>query len=62
MRIPSCYLGEFKVDRAQDRGRRPPITASTVDLDKIRPGMSAEELDKVRQEIARIASQTIRGV
>jgi hypothetical protein len=33
-----------------------------VDLDKIRPGMSAEDLDKVRHEIARIANQTIRGV
>jgi hypothetical protein len=32
-----------------------------VDLDKIRPGMSAEELERVRQEIARVASQTLRG-
>lgn len=30
------------------------------DLDKIRPGMTAEELDKARQEIARVARQTIR--
>ena len=37
-----------------------PITP--VDLDKIRPGMSPEELDKVRQEIARVARQTIRGI
>jgi hypothetical protein len=33
-----------------------------VDLDKIRPGMSAEEMERVRQEIARVASQTIRGI
>lgn len=33
-----------------------------VDIDKIRPGMSAEELDRVRQEIARVASQTLRGL
>ena len=32
-----------------------------VDLEKIRPGMSPEELDRVRQEIARVASQTLRG-
>jgi hypothetical protein len=33
-----------------------------VDLDKIRPGMSPEEREKVRQEIARVASQTLRGM
>jgi len=35
--------------------------SSTVDLDKIRPGMSPEELERVRQEIARLASQTLGG-
>lgn len=33
-----------------------------VDLDKIRPGMSPEEMERVRQEIARVASQTLRGM
>jgi hypothetical protein len=33
-----------------------------VEMDKIKPGMSAEELDRVRQEIARVASQTLRGM
>lgn len=33
-----------------------------VELDKIRPGMSAEELDRVRQEVARVAQQTLRGL
>ncbi len=33
-----------------------------VDLDKIKPGMSKEDLDRVRQEIARLASQALRGV
>lgn len=41
-----------------------PATGSTpagsFDLDKIRPGMSQEDMDRVRQEIARIASQTYR--
>ena len=32
------------------------------DLDKIRPGMSPEELDKVRQEVSRVASQALRGM
>jgi hypothetical protein len=32
-----------------------------LDLDKLRPGMNPEELDKVRQEISRLASQTLRG-
>jgi len=36
--------------------------AGGVDIDKIRPGMSAEEMDRVRQEIARVASQTLRGL
>lgn len=34
--------------------------AGGFDLDKIRPGMSAEGLEKVRQEISRIAGQTNR--
>jgi hypothetical protein len=29
----------------------------SVDLDRIRPGMSREEMDRVRQEIVRLASQ-----
>ena len=48
-------------------GATPPNKASAnagpaIDLDKIRPGMSPEELDRVRQEISRIASQTMRGL
>jgi hypothetical protein len=39
----------------------PVNTAAAVDLDKIRPGMNPEELDRIRQEIARVASQTMRG-
>jgi len=33
-----------------------------IDLDKISPSMSKEELERVRQEILRVASQTVRGV
>ncbi len=42
-----------------------PKVASNVgglDLDKIRPGMSPEELEKARQEISRVASQAMRGM
>lgn len=35
---------------------------AVVDLDKIRPGMSADDMERARQEIARIASQAIRGL
>ena len=42
-------------------GARASGAAAPVDIDKIRPGMSAEELDRVRQEIARVASQALRG-
>jgi hypothetical protein len=36
--------------------QRPPQT-SAVDLDRIKPGMSAEELARVRAEVARVAAQ-----
>jgi hypothetical protein len=36
--------------------------SSAIDIDKIKPGMSQEDLDRVRQEISRIASQTVRGL
>lgn len=43
-------------------GQRAPMPPPTpVDLDRIRPGMSREEMERVRQEIVRIASQTLRG-
>ncbi len=32
-----------------------------IDLASIRPGMSAEEMDRVRREVARVASQTLKG-
>lgn len=35
---------------------------SAMDLDRIKPGMSEEDLDRVRREIARIASQSLGGL
>lgn len=58
---PELLPGRIQGGSGAGSGHKAPILASTVDLDKIRPGMSSEDLDKVRQEIARIASQTIRG-
>lgn len=36
--------------------------SDTITLDRIRPGMSAEEMQRVREEIVRVASQTLRGL
>ncbi|BDC52087.1 hypothetical protein F183_A44020 [Bryobacterales bacterium F-183] len=33
-----------------------------VDFDRIRPGMSSEELERFREEVARVANQTMRGL
>ena len=31
------------------------------DLDKLRPGMNPDELERIRQEISRVAQQTLKG-
>jgi hypothetical protein len=59
---PELLPGRIAGGSGAGPGHKPPAAPSGIELDKIRPGMSAEELDRVRQEIARIASQTIRGV
>lgn len=46
---------------ATPAARNAPVAASSVELEKIRPGMSKEEMDRVRQEVARIALQTLSG-
>jgi hypothetical protein len=38
-----------------------PEAPSNVEIDKIKPGMNKEDLDRVRQEIARLTSQALRG-
>ena len=45
-------------------GSGPKAASNTgaLDLDKIRPGMSPEELEKVRQEVSRVANQALRGM
>jgi hypothetical protein len=42
--------------------KAPAVGRETVSLEQIRPGMSAEEMQRVREEIVRVASQTLRGM
>jgi hypothetical protein len=42
--------------------KAPATGRETVDLERIRPGMSAEEMQRVREEIVRVASLTLRGM
>jgi hypothetical protein len=41
--------------------KAPPERQANVDLEGIRPGMSREEMEHVRKEILRVASQNLRG-
>jgi len=43
-------------------GQRAAQGAPGIDMDKIKPGMSADDMERVRQEIAKVASQTLRGI
>lgn len=40
---------------------RGPSAPAVVDLDKIRPGMSQEEMQRIREQISRVALQSLRG-
>jgi len=42
-------------------GRSAPAASSVADLDKLRPGMNPEELERIREEISRVAAQTLKG-
>jgi hypothetical protein len=59
---PELLPGRIQGGSGAGPGHKAQVSSNGVDLDKIRPGMSPEELERVRQEIARIASQTIRGL
>jgi hypothetical protein len=66
------YLRQFVADNPEflparivggsgaTNSHRPPV-ANGIDLDKIGPGMSKEDLEKARQEILRVATQTLRS-
>jgi hypothetical protein len=59
---PELLPGRIAGGSGAGSGHSQPFSGGSVDMEKIRPGMSPEDLDKVRQEIARIAKQTIRGL
>lgn len=42
--------------------KAPRESSESVDIEGIRPGMSAEQMEKVRKEILRVASQNLRGI
>ncbi|HXB68232.1 MAG TPA: hypothetical protein VNY05_08315 [Candidatus Acidoferrales bacterium] len=42
--------------------KAPLESRETVSIEQIRPGMSKEEMQRVREEIVRVASQTLRGM
>jgi hypothetical protein len=56
--LPARISGGSGVTTGQ---KAPGAHSPVADLDRIRPGMSAEEAERVRQEIVRIASQTLKG-
>jgi hypothetical protein len=39
-----------------------PVGRESIDIERIRPGMSTDEMQRVREEIVRVASQTLRGL
>jgi len=41
--------------------KAPATGRDAINIEQIRPGMSAEEMQRVREEIVRVASQTLRG-
>lgn len=41
--------------------KAPAAGRETIELEQIRPGMSADEMQRVREEIVRVASQTLKG-
>ena len=60
--LPARISGGSGVNGGQRAGGAGGLGGGGIDLDSIRPGMSPEEMDRVRQEIARVASQTLRGL
>lgn len=46
---------------ASASGRVAPAASAGPDLDRLRPGMNPEELERIREEISRVAAQTLRG-
>lgn len=58
---PELLPGRIPGGSGAGPGQRTPVATSGIDINNIRPGMSPEELDKVRQEVARLANQAMLG-
>jgi hypothetical protein len=56
--LPARMAGGSGMETIQ----RPAINGGAIDLERIHPGMAPEELQRARQEIARLASQTLKGL
>lgn len=56
--LPARITGGSGVTTNQ---KAPMHGTATIDIDKISPAMDKAELDRVRQEILRVASQTLKG-
>jgi hypothetical protein len=56
--LPARITGGSGATAANKSGN---ATPGPFDLDAIKPGMKKEELDRVREEISRLASQALRG-
>jgi hypothetical protein len=57
--LPARIAGGSGITAAH---KAPREGVESVDIDGIRPGMSAEQMERVRKEILRVASQNLRGV
>lgn len=57
--LPARIAGGSGVSPAARKSA--PIAEPVVSLDQIKPGMNKEDLDRVRQEISRLATQALRG-
>ena len=45
---------------SEPQQRQTPVDRANFDMDKIRPGMEPEDLERARKEIARLVGQTLR--
>ena len=57
--LPARIAGGSGITAAH---KAPREGVESVDLEGINPGMSSEQMDRVRKEILRVASQNLRGI
>lgn len=58
--LPARMVGGSGAPAAQ-RSAAPAPPSGVVEMEKIRPGMNREELERIRQEVVRVALQTLSG-